>query len=82
MQSSMDQAVKAISLLLVARGKTKVWLAEQLGESQFWVGRRMNGSVKITLQDLDRLAAVFGISVAELLSIPGAIPKAREAVPA
>lgn len=78
MRSSADRAVQAILLLLVARDKTKTWLASELGESQFWVGRRLNGTVTPDLQDLDRIAGVFGISVPEMLAIPDAIPAPRE----
>ena len=77
MQSSQTTAETAIRLHLAVRKTTQTWLAEQLGESAFWVGRRMSGAVLFDLQDLDRIAAVFGVSLDELLAAADAIKVAE-----
>jgi hypothetical protein len=79
MQSSQTTAEKAIRLHLAARKKNQAWLAARLGESAFWVGRRMSGVVLFDVGDLDRIAAVFGVDLDDLLAAADAI-KVPEAV--
>lgn len=79
MQSSQTSAEKAIRLHLAARKKNQTWLADELGESAFWIGRRMSGAVMFNLDDLDRIATVFGVTLDELLAAADAI-KVPEAV--
>ena len=79
MQSSQTTAEKAIRLHLAARKKNQAWLADQLGESAFWVGRRMSGAVAFDLTDLDRIARVFSVTLDELLAAADAV-KVPEAV--
>ncbi|MEJ6489757.1 hypothetical protein PQI23_08490 [Leucobacter sp. USCH14] len=75
--SSQDGVVLAIDLLLVAHGKTRKWLAEQVGKDQFWIGHRMNNRTMFKFAEVGTIAAVFGLSVEEFLSVPEAIPGAR-----
>ena len=42
-------------------------LARQLGESEMWVSRRINGRVPISVDDLSRIAAVLDLEPAQLL---------------
>lgn len=68
MQGTQQSAEKAIRLHLAAMKRSQVWLAEQLNVSQFWVGRRMTGAVTFNVDDLDRIAAVFGKTFDQLLA--------------
>lgn len=42
-------------------------LAERIGERQNWVSKRLTGAVSFRLSDLERVARVLGVSVAELV---------------
>ena len=68
MPSSQTAAEKAIRLHLAARNKRQVWLAEQLGVTSFWLTRRMTGVMEFSVTDLDRIAAVFGTTLENLLA--------------
>ena len=68
MQGTQHAAVKAIRLHLAAINKSQVWLADQLGVSQFYIGRRMTGAVTFNVEDLDRIAEVFGRTTDQLLA--------------
>lgn len=68
MRSTQHDAEKAIRILLAARNERQLWLAEQLGVSVFWLSRRMSGSIAFNVDDLDRIAAVFGKTLDELLA--------------
>jgi transcriptional regulator with XRE-family HTH domain len=73
MQSSQAAATKAIRLHLAARDKRQAWLAEQLGVSPFWLSRRMSGTKTFDVEDLDRIADVFGTTLDALLSSAKAV---------
>lgn len=58
--------------LLIFRRMKQNELAERLGKSQAWVSKRLTGKAsgkgsRFQFSDLDALAAVFGLSPAELL---------------
>ncbi|MGF3055654.1 helix-turn-helix domain-containing protein [Microbacterium sp. YY-01] len=80
MQDAQTLAEKAIRLHLAARNKNQAWLAAQLGESTFWVGRRLNGAIAFKITDLERIAALFGRTVDELLTDADKIPTGPQAV--
>jgi transcriptional regulator with XRE-family HTH domain len=83
MQSSQTAAAKGIRLHLAAIDKRQAWLAQQLGESPFWVSRRMSGSKTFDVEDLDRIAAVFETTIEGLLEAAKAVtpePVERRAV--
>lgn len=75
MASSQTSAEQAIRLTLAAHNKSQAWLAEQIGESVFWVTRRLNGAVNFDLEDLDRVADVFGTDVSGLLALVENLPQ-------
>lgn len=47
---------------------TRAQLARLLAVSEVWIGRRLNGVVPITLDDLDRLAAGLDVTPESLLA--------------
>lgn len=73
MQDSQTAATKAIRLLLAAHNRKQTWLAAQLGETPFWLSRRMSGSITFNVEDLDRIASVFGITIDVLLATADAV---------
>lgn len=73
MQSTQHTAAMGIRLQLAAIDKRQTWLAQQLGESPFWVSRRMSGVKNFDVEDLDRIAAVFGMTLEALLASAKAI---------
>lgn len=73
MQDSQTAATKAIRLLLAAHNRKQAWLASELGETPFWLSRRMSGSITFNVEDLDRIAAVFGIQLDGLLATADAV---------
>ena len=77
--TSQGAAVMAISLLLTANNMTRRDLAAKIFESEFWLGRRLNSVSEFRINDLDRIAAVFGLTIDTLLEIPNAIPTIRKA---
>jgi len=64
------RTVEEIRVAMTRRRMTGARLAAELGVSATWVSYRLNGQVTLDLNDLDRIAAVLEVSVAEL--IPGA----------
>lgn len=77
-KDSQKAAALAISLLLVANGMTRRDLATALGESEFWLGRRMNSVSEFKITDLERIANLFALTIDGLLAIPDAIPSISE----
>lgn len=76
--SGNDAAAQAIRLLLAAYDKNQAWLAAQIGESAFWIGRRQRNLTNWDIEDLGRVAKVFGIDVPTLLELPSLIPGTLE----
>lgn len=79
MQSTQHNAAMGIRLQLAALNKRQTWLAQQLGESPFWVSRRMSGVKNFDVDDLDRIAAVFGMTLEALLASAKALTSDDEA---
>jgi transcriptional regulator with XRE-family HTH domain len=52
------------------RNMTRAELARRLNESEMWVGRRLNGHVPITVNDLARMVTVLDVPAANLLVDP------------
>lgn len=73
MQDTQSAAVKAIRLHLAARNQSQTWLARQIDESPFWLSRRMTGTKTFNVDELDRIAAVFGLGLDELVQSAEAI---------
>lgn len=79
MQDAQTTATKAIRLQLAAIDKPQAWLAAEVGETPFWLSRRMSGKKVWDVMDLESVAQVFGLNYLELLASADAIPT-REAV--
>jgi len=73
MQDTQSASAKAIRLHLAARNKTQTWLANQLGESAFWMSRRMTGAKTFNVDELDRIAGVFNTTLDGLLASSEAV---------
>lgn len=58
---------KELRLYLMRRGMSQQRIADQLGEHQTWVSRRLTGQTEITLAELERLAVALDVSVIDLL---------------
>jgi len=59
-----------IGELLALMGRQRINKSEmsrRLGESEVWVGRRLNGVVPLLLDDVARFATVLAVDVARLL---------------
>ena len=65
--------VRNIQALLDARGQTQRDLARWMGHHETWLSKILKIERGIRLQDLDRFAAFFGVTVPQLLS-PGITP--------
>ena len=57
-----------IKIVLVEKGKTGKWLAEQLGESKCNVSKWCDNSIQPDLQTLDKIATLLEIYIRELLT--------------
>lgn len=51
---------------------TQADLARILGKSQAHISRRLNGSVAFTIDEIDVIAAAFGVPLTALLAEPAA----------
>lgn len=56
-----------IRVRMTRRRLSQTELANLLGERQWWVSRRVNGTTPITLDDLERIARALSVAVIELL---------------
>lgn len=57
-----------IKIVLVEKGKTGKWLAEQLGKSNCTVSKWCSNSIQPDLQTLDKIATLLEIDRRELLT--------------
>ena len=57
-----------IKIVLVEKGKTGKWLAEQLGKSNCTVSKWCSNSIQPDLQTLDKIATLLEIDRRELLN--------------
>jgi len=56
-----------IRALMGRREINKTEMARRLAVSDMWIGRRLKGRQDFTLDDLQRIAAVLGVGVSDLL---------------
>lgn len=61
------RVAEEVRAMLARRGVNKSELARQLGVSHTWVTNRLAGHQEIGLNDLDRIAEVLGVNIADLL---------------
>ena len=59
-----NEVAGAVELELVARGWSRAQLARELGVSASWVTRRLDGSRRWSVDDLDVLGSVLGLRLA------------------
>lgn len=62
-----DRLRQNLRELMEWRRLTQAELAEALGVSQPWVSKRLSGVTPFQIEDLDRLARLFDLTVAQLL---------------
>jgi transcriptional regulator with XRE-family HTH domain len=67
-----------IRALMGRREISKTELARRLGVSDMWVGRRLRRQLPFDLDDLQRIAAVLGVNVSDLLPKANTFWKTRE----
>jgi DNA-binding Xre family transcriptional regulator len=65
-----EQVAEEIRALLARRRMSGRELARQLSASPSWVNFRLTGAQPISLDDLERFAAVLGVEVSDLLPRP------------
>jgi len=78
--ASGDLSGYVIGEILALMGRRRMSNAElgrRLEEPDYWVGRRLNGKIPIDLHDLQRIAVVLGVSVADLMPRSGKEPTAQ-----
>lgn len=69
----MDTSALAAGNVRAEMGRrqvSRVEMAHRLGVSDMWVGRRLNGQVAITVDDLGRMAEALEVPVVDLLAAP------------
>ncbi len=56
-----------IKVVLVEKGKTGKWLAEELGKTPCTVSKWCSNSIQPDLQTLDKIAHLLGVDLRDLL---------------
>ncbi|MFT4051589.1 MAG: helix-turn-helix transcriptional regulator [Microbacterium sp.] len=57
----------------MARRKSQEWLAAEIGESAFYISRRLRNEINFDTDDLDKIAAAFGIKIDEIFAAAAAV---------
>lgn len=57
-----------IKVVLVERGKTDRWLADELGKTPVTISKWCSNSIQPDLQTLDKIAKLLEVNVKELLN--------------
>ena len=57
-----------IKVVLVERGKTGRWLADELGKTPVTISKWCSNSIQPDLQTLDKIAKLLEVNVTELLN--------------
>ena len=60
--------INRIKVVLVERGRTGKWLAEQLGKSTCTVSKWCQNSIQPDLITLDKIAKLLSVNVKDLLN--------------
>lgn len=61
-------AINRIKVVLVEKGQSSKWLAEQLGKNEATISRWCTNDVQPPLTTLVKIAEVLNVSVVELLN--------------
>lgn len=69
MQSLQDMFTQAINVRLTRIGKSKSWLADEIGMSQPALSARLNNKTALDANDLDKIAKALGVDGGELLAL-------------
>lgn len=72
--SLREQAAEELRALLARRRMSVSELARRLGVAQSYMARRVDGRVALDLDDLESIAAILGVEVADLLPKGGFEP--------
>ena len=62
------EALNRLKVVLVEKGKTSRWLAEQLGKDEATVSKWCTNTSQPSLETLFQIAECLGVSVQELIS--------------
>jgi len=65
-----ERVAEEVRALLARKMMTGADLATAIGRSPMYVSRRLRGEVAFDLDDMERLADVFGVGVSDLLPKP------------
>lgn len=57
-----------IKVVLVEKGKTGKWLADELGKTQCTVSKWCSNSIQPDLQTLDKIAQLLDVNLKDLLN--------------
>lgn len=61
-------SINRLKTVLVERGRTNKWLAEQLGKSETTVSRWCTNEVQPSLETLTKVATLLDVDIRELLN--------------
>jgi len=67
--TTQDVTSTGIRMHLASRKLSQSWLAEEIGETQHWLSRRMSGKVNFNTHDLDRVAKALNTDFLGLIEI-------------
>lgn len=73
-QSLADRVTGSVRAEMARRRKTLRSVAAELGENEPWLSRRLTGRIKMTIGDLERIAAVLDLPVSDLIAAPAVSP--------
>lgn len=62
-----DTAAKAIARQLDTRGLSISQAAELIGESSWWLGRRLRNATELKLDDVELICEKLGIPISQIL---------------
>ena len=61
-------SLNRIKVALVERGRTSVWLAQQMGKSETTVSRWVTNKIQPSLEQLFEIAKLLGMDVKDLIN--------------
>jgi len=73
-----DHVATELRVLLARRRMSATELARRIGATQPYLWRRMSGEISFDLDDLQKIAAVLGVGVSDLLPKANSFWKSRQ----